>query len=70
MPIWLCRVGRYGEFENKLLEDGKVYCTWDNLSESIMQFHTKQDLHQYFVDNNRKNDDQFGKLSMSVCLLD
>lgn len=43
MPMWLCRAGRYGEFENKFLEDGKVYCTWDNLSESIMQFHTKQD---------------------------
>lgn len=47
MPMWLCRAGRYGEFENKFLEDGKVYCTWDNLSESIMQFHTKQDLQQY-----------------------
>lgn len=52
MPMWLCRAGRYGEFENKFLEDSKVYCTWDNLSESIMQFHTKQDLQQYFVDNN------------------
>lgn len=30
MPMWLCRAGRYGEFENKFLEDGKVYCTWDN----------------------------------------
>ena len=52
MPMWLCRAGRYGEFENKFLEDSKVYCTWDSLSESIMQFHTKQDLQQYFVDNN------------------
>ena len=52
MPMWLCRAGRYGEFENKFLEDNRVYCTWDNLSESIMQFHTKQDLQQYFVDNN------------------
>lgn len=52
MPMWLCRAGRYGEFENKFLEDNRVYCTWDNLSESIMQFPTKQDLQQYFVDNN------------------
>ena len=55
MPMWLCRAGRYGEFENKFLEDSKVYCTWDNLSESIMQFHTKQDLQQYFVDNKKSN---------------
>ena len=47
MPMWLCRAGRYGEFENKFLEDNRVYCTWDNLTESIMQFHTKQDLQQY-----------------------
>ena len=52
MSMWLCRAGRYGEFENKFLEDSRVYCTWDNLAESIMQFHTKQDLQQYFVDNN------------------
>lgn len=44
MSMWLCRAGRYGEFENKFLEDSRVYCTWDNLAESIMQFHTKQDL--------------------------
>lgn len=53
MPMWLCRAGRYGEFENKFLEDSKVYCTWDNFAESIMQFRTKQDLQQYFVDNNQ-----------------
>lgn len=52
MPMWLCRAGRYGEFENKFLEDSKIYCTWDNLPESIMQFHTKQGLQQYFMDNN------------------
>ena len=52
MPMWLCRAGRYGEFENKFLEDSKVYCTWDNLSISIMQFDTKQDLQQYFVNSN------------------
>lgn len=52
MPMWLCRAGRYGESENKFLEDGKIYCTWDSLSESILKFHNKQDLQQYFVDNN------------------
>lgn len=25
MSMWLCRAGRYGEFENKFLEDSKVY---------------------------------------------
>ena len=52
MSMWLCRAGRYGESENKFLEDGKIYCTWDSLSESIQKFHNKQDLQQYFIDNN------------------
>ena len=51
MPMWLCRAGRYGEFENKFLEDSKVYCTWDKLVESL-QKRQRQDLQQYFVDNN------------------
>lgn len=52
MAMWLCRAGRYGEFENKFLEDGDIYCTWDNLAESIKRFKTKQELQKYFVDNN------------------
>lgn len=52
MPMWLCRAGRYGEYENKFLEENRIYCTWDNLSCSIMEFETKQDLQQYFLDNN------------------
>ena len=52
MPMWLCHAGWYGEFENKFLEDSKVYGTWENLSESIMKFHIKQALQQYFVYNN------------------
>ena len=50
--MWLCRAGRYGEHENKFLEDNKIYCTWNNLSVSLMQFDTKLDLQQYFVDSN------------------
>lgn len=51
MPMWLCRAGRYGEHENKFLEENRVYCTWENLPVSILQFSTKQNLQQYFVDN-------------------
>ena len=51
MSMWLCRAGSSGEFENKFLEENRIYCTWDNLSESILQFKTKQDLQQYFLEN-------------------
>ena len=50
MSMWLCRAGRYGEYENRFLEDGRIYCTWDNLDVSISSFATKQDLQQYFID--------------------
>ncbi|OGO90304.1 MAG: restriction endonuclease [Clostridiales bacterium GWF2_38_85] len=51
MSMWLCRAGRYGEYENKFLEENRIYCTWNNLPEAITKFPTKHDLQQYFVDN-------------------
>ena len=51
MPMWLCRAGRYGEFENKFLEESCVYCTWENVPRALTSFPTKQDLQQYFIDN-------------------
>ena len=51
MAMWLCRAGRYGEYENRFLEDGRIYCTWDNLELSISSFSKKQDLQQYFIDH-------------------
>lgn len=51
MAMWLCRAGRYGEYENKFLEDGRIYCTWDNLDQSIAAFSKKQDLQQFFIDH-------------------
>jgi restriction system protein len=51
MPMWLCRAGRYGEYENKFLEEGFIYCTWENVPKSLTSFSTKQELQQYFIDN-------------------
>ncbi len=50
MSMWLCRAGRYGEYENKFLEDGRIYCTWDDLDLSISSFSKKQDLQQFFIE--------------------
>lgn len=51
MSMWLCRAGRYGEYENKFLEENCIYCTWGNLPKAITDFSTQHDLQQYFVDN-------------------
>ena len=70
MSMWLCRAGRYGEFENKFLEDNRIYCTWDNLSESIMQFRTKQICSNtlWTIPGCKgKNSDELGESGMAVC---
>jgi len=35
MAIWLARAGSHGEYEQKFVEDKKIYLTWDALSEDI-----------------------------------
>ncbi len=51
MAIWLCRAGRIGEYETKFMEEKRIYCTWDNIPVSLDTFSNKQDLQQYFLDN-------------------
>lgn len=36
MALWLVRAGRYGEHETRFIEDGRIYLTWDDLTESDM----------------------------------
>jgi len=35
MAIWLVRAGSHGEFEQKFLDDKRVYVTWDGLNTNI-----------------------------------
>lgn len=32
MPIWLVRAGSHGEYEQKFIQDSRVYVTWDSLN--------------------------------------
>lgn len=54
MTMWLCRAGRFGEYENKFLEDGCIYCTWDNLDTALIDFKSKQELQDYFIKVNNE----------------
>lgn len=49
MSVWLCRAGRYGEYEARFLEDGKIYYTFEEISVSLSSFGSKQDLQEYFL---------------------
>lgn len=35
MSIWLVRAGTHGEYEQKFLEEGRVYVTWDRLDLNV-----------------------------------
>lgn len=32
MTIWLIRAGSHGEYEQKFLQEGRVYATWEDLN--------------------------------------
>lgn len=34
MALWLVRAGGHGEHERRFMEDGRIYLTWENLTES------------------------------------
>lgn len=44
MTVWLVRAGKHGEFEQKFLQENKVYVTWDHLAVDIGKMAEKQDL--------------------------
>jgi len=46
MALWLVRAGRHGEFEQKFLEEGKVYLTWNNLNHDLGKMDSKSTLRE------------------------
>ena len=41
MAIWAVRTGRGGEHEQRFLDDGRVYATWDRLRSDLSQIASK-----------------------------
>lgn len=44
MTVWLVRAGKHGEFEQKFLQDNKIYVTWDRLAVDIGIMHDRRQL--------------------------
>lgn len=44
MAVWLIRAGSHGEFENKFLQEKRVYVTWDYLSENLLELKDREAL--------------------------
>ncbi len=44
MSVWLFRAGKNGEFEDKFLNDKRIYLTWDNLKEDLSKYQDRERL--------------------------
>lgn len=44
MALWLVRAGSTGEFEQKFLNENKIYVTWNELKINLVQLSSKKDL--------------------------
>jgi restriction system protein len=44
MTVWLVRAGKHGEFEQKFLQENKIYVTWDRLAVNIGRMTERQEL--------------------------
>ena len=49
MAIWLCRAGRYGQYEARFLEDNKIFYTFEEIGVSLSSFGSRKDLQEYFL---------------------
>jgi restriction system protein len=44
MELWLSRAGSQGEFEQKFLEEGRIYLTWDSLNADLSKIGSRSSL--------------------------
>jgi len=58
MTIWLIRAGSHGEYEQKFLQESRVYATWENLNLDLSQLSDRSELiaamHQRYPDAKHK----------------
>ena len=44
MTVWLVRAGKHGEFEQKFLQENKIFVTWDHLAVDIGKMRDRSEL--------------------------
>lgn len=52
MAVWLIRAGSHGEYEQKFIQEGRVYVTWDDLNVDLTKLAHKQELAATLADGN------------------
>ncbi|HEU5048410.1 MAG TPA: restriction endonuclease [Rickettsiales bacterium] len=46
MALWLARAGKHGEFEQKFLEENRIYLTWEELEASLANAKSYEDVRE------------------------
>jgi hypothetical protein len=44
MAVWLIRAGSHGEYEQKFIQEGRVYVTWDDLDVDLAKLEQRSQL--------------------------
>lgn len=44
MAVWLIRAGSQGEYEQKFIQESRVYVTWDDLDVDLATLGSRNDL--------------------------
>lgn len=50
MAVWLIRAGSHGEFEQKFLQEKRVYVTWDDLDVDLLKLEDREALVSAMID--------------------
>ncbi len=49
MAIWLVRAGSHGEYEQKFIQESRIYVTWDHLSTNLKQLNAREDIAEFLT---------------------
>ena len=44
MALWLVRAGKYGEYEQKFIEENRIYLAWDRLKDDLSGMNNSEQL--------------------------
>ena len=50
MSLWLFRAGKYGEYEEKFINDERVYLTWEDFDVDLNDIDSQEDLYEILTD--------------------
>lgn len=51
MAVWLFRAGSHGEFEQKFLQENRIYLTWDYLNVELNKLESRDVLIQKLAED-------------------